>query len=212
MGWTMNDLRSGNRPVAPPGAAGPKTGQILNGRSNNPGRSEDRRPPGRRSGPAAVDHDDDNDEASGSDDGGVGDNSGAGHGGAGEDEPAGRHGSPLTFRVSRDVRSMPLSAGGHENSSQVNGAPAAPGLESSNRPQATNGRHGAAAARSPARRSTSTAAPSSRPAKRRDLVEEETEEPEEDKFPWHHQFQNDEPEELQAKSRLLSRAFRSSVG
>ena len=33
-----------------------------------------------------------------------------------------------------------------------------------------------------------------------------------DKFPWHFQFDDDEPEELQAKTPLLSRAFRSSVG
>jgi hypothetical protein len=60
-------------------------------------------------------------------------------------------------------------------------------------------------------RAASTA-PSSRPAKRRDQVDDDGEETDEDKFPWHFQFHDDEPEELQAKSRLLSRAFRSSVG
>jgi hypothetical protein len=63
-------------------------------------------------------------------------------------------------------------------------------------------------------------APASRPAKRRDAesdIDESPEEPDaaetdDDKFPWHHHFEDDEPAELQAKSRLLSRAFRSSVG
>ncbi len=53
-------------------------------------------------------------------------------------------------------------------------------------------------------------APESRPTRRRD-VPEETAEPEE-RFPWHHQYQDDEPEEMQASSPLLSRAFRSSTG
>lgn len=53
-------------------------------------------------------------------------------------------------------------------------------------------------------------APASRPAKRREHAEnpEDTD----DKFPWHFQFKDDEPAELQAKSPLLSRAFRYSVG
>ncbi|MEM9562935.1 MAG: DUF3499 family protein [Actinomycetota bacterium] len=53
-------------------------------------------------------------------------------------------------------------------------------------------------------------APESRPTRRRD-VPEESAEPEE-RFPWHHQYQDDEPEEMQASSPLLSRAFRSSTG
>lgn len=52
--------------------------------------------------------------------------------------------------------------------------------------------------------------PSSRPNRRRDVAEEVPEE--EDKFPWHFQFDDDEPEELHASSPLLSRAFRSSIG
>lgn len=52
--------------------------------------------------------------------------------------------------------------------------------------------------------------PESRPTRRRD-VPEDVEEPEE-RFPWHHQYQDDEPEEMQASSPLLSRAFRSSTG
>jgi len=53
--------------------------------------------------------------------------------------------------------------------------------------------------------------PSSRPSKRREVEEEAVSET--DKFPWHHQFTDeDEPKELHADSPLLSRAFRSSVG
>jgi hypothetical protein len=53
-------------------------------------------------------------------------------------------------------------------------------------------------------------APASRPTRRRDVAEEGGEE--EDRFPWHFQYSDDEPEEMQASSPLLSRAFRSSTG
>lgn len=52
--------------------------------------------------------------------------------------------------------------------------------------------------------------PSSRPNRRREVSEEATDE--EDRFPWHFQFDDDEPEELQASSPLLSRAFRATIG
>ncbi len=52
--------------------------------------------------------------------------------------------------------------------------------------------------------------PSSRPSRRRDVAEEGEEV--EDRFPWHFQFDDDEPEELQASSPLLSRAFRATIG
>jgi hypothetical protein len=70
------------------------------------------------------------------------------------------------------------------------------------------------AARSTPGRPAHTEAPASRPSKRREAAEDLVEEPEaeDDKFPWHFQFQDDEPEELHAKSPLLARAFRSSVG
>jgi hypothetical protein len=69
-----------------------------------------------------------------------------------------------------------------------------------------------AAATGAARRSTSADdAPDSRPTKRRD-VPEEVASADEDRFPWHYQYQDDEPEEMQASSPLLSRAFRSSAG
>ena len=52
--------------------------------------------------------------------------------------------------------------------------------------------------------------PASRPSRRREVGEEA--EVEEDRFPWHFQFDHDEPEELQASSPLLSRAFRATIG
>ncbi|MEM7272621.1 MAG: hypothetical protein AAF547_06025 [Actinomycetota bacterium] len=52
--------------------------------------------------------------------------------------------------------------------------------------------------------------PSSRPDRRRQPQDDEA--PDEDKFPWHFQFDDDEPEELQASSPLLSRAFRATIG
>lgn len=52
--------------------------------------------------------------------------------------------------------------------------------------------------------------PSSRPDRRRAVSEDDADE--EDKFPWHFQFDDDEPEELQASSPLLSRAFRATIG
>lgn len=61
------------------------------------------------------------------------------------------------------------------------------------------------------RSKTADDAPDSRPTKRRD-VPEEVASADEDRFPWHYQYQDDEPEEMQASSPLLSRAFRSSTG
>ncbi|MGB5759825.1 MAG: hypothetical protein WBM50_23120 [Acidimicrobiales bacterium] len=52
--------------------------------------------------------------------------------------------------------------------------------------------------------------PATRPSRRREVGEEA--EVEEDRFPWHFQFDHDEPEELQASSPLLSRAFRATIG
>lgn len=57
--------------------------------------------------------------------------------------------------------------------------------------------------------------PSSRPDRRREVAEDgsdEEAEENEDRFPWHFQFDDDEPEELQASSPLLSRAFRATTG
>ncbi len=81
----------------------------------------------------------------------------------------------------------------------------------SSRPSPSSGE--AASSESRPSRSASAKAdegPESRPTRRRD-VPEDVDEPEE-RFPWHHQYQDDEPEEMQASSPLLSRAFRSSTG
>jgi hypothetical protein len=53
-------------------------------------------------------------------------------------------------------------------------------------------------------------APHTRPSKRRDGPEGDP--GDDEKFPWHFSFKDDEPQELQAKTPLLARAFRSSVG
>ncbi|MEL6983617.1 MAG: hypothetical protein AAFO29_14415 [Actinomycetota bacterium] len=76
------------------------------------------------------------------------------------------------------------------------------------RPAADNG--ASAAPASSKRSKAGDDAPESRPTRRRDIPED-VDEPEE-RFPWHHQYQDDEPEEMQASSPLLSRAFRSSTG
>lgn len=120
---------------------------------------------------------------------------------------ADEHGSPadtgaLRFPVSRHLDSMAVSSGRLSavapESSPDNpvDSPAAPG----DRP-----RHRLTAASPVPER-----APSSRPARRR-AVSEQVED-QEDKFPWHFHFKDDEPQELQAKSPLLARAFRYSVG
>lgn len=49
----------------------------------------------------------------------------------------------------------------------------------------------------------------SRPNRRRETEEVASDE---EKFPWHFQFDDDEPDQLQASSPLLSRAFRATIG
>jgi hypothetical protein len=66
------------------------------------------------------------------------------------------------------------------------------------------------AARSRRRKARTDEVPASRPSRRREAAEEV--DVEQDRFPWHHQYQDDEPEEMQASTPLLSRAFRSSTG
>jgi hypothetical protein len=179
----MNDLRSVDRTAAQVEPRGPRTGDIAGGpAANRAGRSR-YRDPGQKPDQASEEAD--------------------GDGG----EPAGAEHAPLTFRVSRSLPSMPVSAAGHEGVPAAGSPPASPRSTRGGQDRAAGGTGRAAA---PARRARTDQAPSTRPSKRRDALEEE--EPEEDRFPWHFQFQNDEPEELQAKSRLLSRAFRSSVG
>ena len=69
---------------------------------------------------------------------------------------------------------------------------------------------GELATRKPRRTDDDGDAPASRPTRRRDVAEEDEEA--EDRFPWHFQYEDDEPREMQASSPLLSRAFRSSTG
>ena len=181
----MNDLRSRNRTLAPVPSIGPKTGEIVSSRPA-------RRPPGNplfQSSRPAGDHGD-AEQPHGT--------PGGAHvpdGETGDPEPEER----LTFKVSRELRTMPVSAvadgglpdepvessGPHENDDPAN------------------------ADRVRGRRKDK--GPASRPTKRREVFDADT--AQDDKFPWHYQFdEDDEPEELQAKSPLLSRAFRSSVG
>jgi len=185
MGWTMNDLRSQSRPLAPVVPMGPKTGEVVSA----PARRRAKVNP--LFDPSATGK---NAEAIAApvpkEDPARSDPSG--------DDTADEHDQALSFQVSREMRSMSVTAGKHEVSGrEVQAEPA----ESPER-VARSSRNGATA-------------PASRPAKRREVEEETLEEeevPAEDKFPWHHQFDDDGPAELKAKSPLLSRAFRSSVG
>ncbi|MCP4223257.1 MAG: hypothetical protein GY773_07960, partial [Actinomycetia bacterium] len=134
----------------------------------------------------------------------------AGDGAATEDSD-----EPLSFPVSRDLRSMPVSATNGNGNTKGEDEPAASAQaepEAEDQPNQSRGRGRGSRTTSSARGK----APASRPSKRREAAEEEAIEEEvideDDKFPWHHQFDDDGPQELKAKSPLLSRAFRSSVG
>lgn len=98
-------------------------------------------------------------------------------------------GAPVTPSEHRFKSSRPMPAG---DGAEVNGA-------------AANGRVG-----DPDGKESKPEGPSSRPNRRREVAGSEPED--EDKFPWHFQFDDDEPEELQASSPLLSRAFRATTG
>lgn len=80
----------------------------------------------------------------------------------------------------------------------------------SSRPRIDEELTATASSRDEAQAETRPEGPSSRPSRRRDVAEEAEET--EDRFPWHFQFDDDEPDELHASSPLLSRAFRSSIG
>ena len=170
LGWTMNDLRSRNRALAPVPSGGPRTGEIV---STPPTAKPKGNPLFRSSRPAPVEEPQP-DEVATDDDG------------------------PLTFKVSRDLRSMPVTAAPFDGNGQGE-----PPSRDDLRLFGSADEHGTDQA-------DDDRAPMSRPSKRREVFE--AEESEDDKFPWHHHFADDEPEELQAKSPLLSRAFRSSVG
>jgi hypothetical protein len=197
MGWTMNDLRSQDRPLAPvaPIAPSADVAPITTAKRS-------------RSKPQFEGSEGAESEA---EDGAVP---------AAEADAARSEGEAqsLSFPVSRDVPSMPVTASNGTGASSGSAGAAAASSPAS-------GETGADGTRKPARgrsrgrarlnASTPVTGPASRPSKRREAAEvEEVEElePEDDKFPWHHQFDDDGPEELKANTPLLSRAFRSSVG
>lgn len=82
--------------------------------------------------------------------------------------------------------------------------------ERADKQQAGRDRTGRSSAR---RRADAEAkAPDTRPTRRR-AVDEDDEPSQQEMFPWHYEFgDEDEPEELQASSPLLSRAFRATTG
>ena len=160
----MNDLRSQNRTLTPVPEIGPRTGEIV----SNPNRRRSRskgNPLFESSRPTPVAEPQE--------------------GRPSLVRPAdGEEDGALSFPVSRELQSMPISALKTEQLPVDE-----PPIED---PE------------------DEVKAPASRPSRRREVADPLA--AEDDKFPWHHQFNDDEPEELQAKSPLLSRAFRSSVG
>lgn len=199
MGWTMNDLRNQNHA---------RSGSDL--APVTPLEPRSARADSARTGPTLADA------------GGAGHSNGNGTGDNGR----------LSFPVSREMGSMPVSArvdgdttddaltgegsegevavGRDEASTEADALAeeTAPGP-----PSAAVGTETRRRRNRPNRRGNQqAAAPASRPARRREEPDEE--EPEDDKFPWHFQFEEDEGSEelLHPTSPLLSRAFRSSVG
>lgn len=209
MGWTMNDLRSRDRTLAPVRSIGPRTGEVVsNPRPRAVGnplfqdsryeaeaeraaeRAADRLRAAARGEELADDE---------GDDGG------------------------FSFPVTQELRQMPVSAARPpvevvpppEIPPEVEPEPAVAAEVS----RATARRGGWAAAISGAGANEGATvptprAPASRPTKRREVVEEAPE-VDEERFPFHFSFKEadtDEPQELKAKTPLLARAFRSSVG
>ncbi|MEM7338390.1 MAG: hypothetical protein AAF467_07080 [Actinomycetota bacterium] len=129
------------------------------------------------------------------------------HEGSGADETSNGDGTKLSFPVSREVREMPVSASAavDDEVDAHEGDVGAVDLEPRPRTRARR------------RTSVEADAPESRPSKRREASEDEDPpeefEPEQEQFAWYSYDEGEEgPKELKAKSPLLSRAFRSSVG
>lgn len=213
MGWTMNDLRSRDRTLAPVRSIGPRTGEVVsNPRPRAVGnplfqdsryeveaeRAAERAAERLRAAARGETLEDDD-----------------------EDATAG-----FSFPVTQELRHMPVSAARPPVEvvpppAAIEPEPAPVPTASAEGPRATARRGGWAAAIAGARpddgvdASVATPkAPASRPSKRREVVEE-TPEPEEERFPFHFSFKEaaaEEPQELKAKTPLLARAFRSSVG
>ncbi len=223
MGWTMNDLRNQNRALAPVQELGPTTGDIVSapgsggprrgGRPSTARRDRDR---GRASarGPSRTEDREQAPRVRPDDDGDV--------------EPDGDGDRSLNFPVSRQLEAMPVSArvddepgddaDGLDHDPDRDGASAADGDEpgSDSGPSGAPSRRAAADARSSRarRRSEPADSPASRPSRRRD--EADVAEAEQAGFSWDFKYddedEDDKPDEFQPTGRLLSRAFRSSVG
>lgn len=221
MGWTMNDLRSQNRTLAPVREIGPATGEIVNnptGRRSGPAPNplfESSRPAERTTNRKAVNPAEKDPAPSEGPAVVVGDTE------VRADEQPGAAAESLTFPVSRHVDAMAVSAR-HERrrpteSTAKPAAFAAGGLAGDD-PDAVHAASGGDDGARGKRRRRDLSAPSdgpeTRPTKRREVVEDEEPEVEEEKFSWSFKLEDgaEQPEELQAKSPLLSRAFRSSVG
>jgi len=189
MGWSMNDMR-GNRSLSAVPTIGPS--QVVEATPRPAPQSEPTKGTARpaRQRPRPSPGDDAADEDSAMSD-------------SARSDDAKVSTRALRFPVSRHIDSMSaspdLDSPDYDSDSRYNGSGSTGDADGS------KSRRGLAAG---GRRPSD--APSSRPSKRREVDEEPEEQ--QDRFPWHFQFKDDEPEELQAKSPLLSRAFRYSVG
>lgn len=189
MGWTMNDLRSQNRALAPVRELGPSTGEVV----TNPTR-RGRKAPAERTRPERTERTARTERTERTERTAAAASERAAPANASAPEPSQES---LSFPVSRGLDSMTVSARAGDEEDVVDAADAR------------------AAARARRRAASESSGPASRPSKRREVdPEPEVEAEEEEKFSWTFKFDDDEeqPEELQAKSPLLSRAFRSSVG
>ena len=211
MGWTMNDLRSRDRTLAPVRSIGPRTGEVVSNPRpravGNPLFQDSRyEVEAERAAERAAER---LRAAARGDELGYDD----------EDDTAG-----FSFPVTQELRHMPVSAARPPVEvvrPEIRPEPEPEPAVSAEVTRATARRGGWAAAISGASPSAGNAnaaatpkAPASRPSKRREVVEEAPE-PEEERFPFHFSFKEadtEEPQELKAKTPLLARAFRSSVG
>lgn len=209
MGWTMNDLRSRDRTLAPVRSIGPRTGEVVsNPRPRAVGnplfqdsryeaeaeRAAERAADRLRAAARGEELDDDEADDSG-----------------------------FSFPVTQELRHMPVSAARAPVEvvppPEIQPEPEPEPVVTAEVTRATARRGGWAAAISGAGANGGAApapprAPASRPTKRREVVDE-VPEVDEERFPFHFSFKEadtDEPQELKAKSPLLARAFRSSVG
>ncbi|MEZ5411248.1 MAG: hypothetical protein R2761_24680 [Acidimicrobiales bacterium] len=208
MGWTMNDLRSRDRTLAPVRSIGPRTGEVV----SNP------RP--RAVGSPLFQDSRYEAEAERAAERAAERLRAAARGEALEDDDEDDTGG-LSFPVSQELRHMPVSAARPpvEVVPQHEIQPEPEPAVSAEVTRATARRGGWAAAISGVNAAATTSAPTpkapaSRPSKRREVVEEAPE-PEEERFPFHFSFKEadtEEPQGLKAKTPLLARAFRSSVG